>query len=116
MREHDIAALGTVLGAWAHPDDEAYLPGGLMALARDAGSRMVCVTATRGEHGTGDPALRPPDRLAARRTADYSAWVAGEAFVKAVPAGHPPCDRCRWDPTEARWHCAGPVEAIMVGR
>lgn len=37
-----VAALGTILGVWAHPDDEAYLSGGLMALARDAGSRVVC--------------------------------------------------------------------------
>jgi hypothetical protein len=35
----DVAALGTVLGVWAHPDDEAYLSAGLMALARDVGNR-----------------------------------------------------------------------------
>ena len=45
----DVAELGTILGIWAHPDDEAYLSGGLMALARDNGQRVVCVTATRGE-------------------------------------------------------------------
>ena len=65
-----IAELGTVLGVWAHPDDEVYLSGGLMALARDAGSRVVCVTATRGERGTTDPHHWPPDRLAARRTTE----------------------------------------------
>ena len=65
----DVAELGTILGIWAHPDDEAYLSGGLMALARDAGPRVVCVTATRGELGTPDPATWPPDRLAAERTA-----------------------------------------------
>jgi hypothetical protein len=27
-----VAGLGTVLGVWAHPDDEAYLSAGLMAL------------------------------------------------------------------------------------
>ena len=47
----DIERLGTVLGVWAHPDDEAYLSAGVMALAVDAGSRVVCVTATRGELG-----------------------------------------------------------------
>jgi LmbE family N-acetylglucosaminyl deacetylase len=62
------ADLGTVLGVWAHPDDEAYLSGGLMALLRDAGARVVCVTATHGEHGTTDPETWPPDRLAAERT------------------------------------------------
>ena len=34
----DVAELGTIVGIWAHPDDEAYLSGGLMAMARDEGS------------------------------------------------------------------------------
>src|SRR5688572_14761308 len=63
-----VAGLGTILGVWAHPDDEAYLSGGVMALARDSGSRVVCVTATRGELGTPDPQTWPPHRLAAERT------------------------------------------------
>ena len=67
-----VAALGTILGVWAHPDDEAYLSGGLMALARDAGSRVVCVTATRGELGTPDPATWPPHRLATERTGELA--------------------------------------------
>ena len=66
------AALGTILGVWAHPDDEAYLSGGLMALARDAGARVVCVTATRGELGTPDPATWPPHRLAMERTGELA--------------------------------------------
>jgi LmbE family N-acetylglucosaminyl deacetylase len=61
-----------VLGIWAHPDDEAYLSGGLMALARAAGSRVVCVTATRGELGTADPVAWPPDRLADERTGELA--------------------------------------------
>jgi LmbE family N-acetylglucosaminyl deacetylase len=64
--------LGTILGVWAHPDDEAYLSGGLMAAASDAGSRVVCVTATRGELGTPDPQRWPPDRLAAERTVELA--------------------------------------------
>lgn len=43
--------LGSILGVWAHPDDEAYLSAGLMARAVDDGHRVVCVTATRGEGG-----------------------------------------------------------------
>ena len=54
----DAARLGTLLGIWAHPDDEAFLSAGLMAAARDAGHRVVCVTATLGERGTDD---QPPD-------------------------------------------------------
>jgi LmbE family N-acetylglucosaminyl deacetylase len=64
--------MGTVLGIWAHPDDEAYLSGGLMALARESGSRVVCVTATRGELGTPDPQRWPPERLAAERTVELA--------------------------------------------
>ena len=59
--------VGTLLGAWAHPDDEAYLSSALMATARRAGSRVVVVTATRGEHGTDDHALWPPERLGPHR-------------------------------------------------
>ncbi|PMR61542.1 PIG-L family deacetylase [Verrucosispora sp. ts21] len=60
----NVDELGSILGIWAHPDDEAYLSAGLMAMARDAGSEVVCVTATRGERGTPDPLTWPPDRLA----------------------------------------------------
>ena len=65
---HDVTALGTVLTVWAHPDDEAYLAGGLLAAVRDAGNRAVCVTATRGE--AADPQADAAERaaLAAVRT------------------------------------------------
>jgi LmbE family N-acetylglucosaminyl deacetylase len=59
--------LGTILGVWAHPDDEAYLSAGLMAAATRAGQRVAVVTATAGELGTPDPVQWPPARLAKRR-------------------------------------------------
>lgn len=68
----EIGGLGSILGVWAHPDDEAYLSGGVMALARDSGARVVCATATRGELGTGDPRTWPPQRLAAERTVEMA--------------------------------------------
>ncbi|MFG1992833.1 PIG-L family deacetylase [Actinoplanes sp. NPDC048988] len=64
--------MNTLLGIWAHPDDEAYLSGGLMALAAQRGDRVVCVTATRGEHGTSDPRRWPPARLAAERATELA--------------------------------------------
>jgi LmbE family N-acetylglucosaminyl deacetylase len=67
MTMSDIAALGTILGVWAHPDDEAFLSGGIMAMATDAGSRVVCVTATRGEAGSSDPVRCPPHVMAKKR-------------------------------------------------
>jgi LmbE family N-acetylglucosaminyl deacetylase len=62
-----IRSLGTILGVWAHPDDEAYLSAGLMAYARQNGNRVAVVTATRGESGTDDPTSRAPEPLIARR-------------------------------------------------
>lgn len=57
--------LGTLLGVFAHPDDEAYLMGGVMAMAVDAGRRVACITATRGDAGeSADPERWPVERLA----------------------------------------------------
>ncbi|HYF71679.1 MAG TPA: PIG-L family deacetylase [Nocardioides sp.] len=58
----EICDLGTVLTVWAHPDDEAYLAGGLLAAVREHGGRAVCVTATRGE--AADPDATPGERAA----------------------------------------------------
>lgn len=66
----------TLLGVWAHPDDEAFLSAGLMAAHCRRGDRVVVVTATAGEHGTDDPAACPPDRLAACRRAELRASLA----------------------------------------
>jgi LmbE family N-acetylglucosaminyl deacetylase len=61
--------LGTILSVWAHPDDETYLCGALMARAAANGSRVVCVTATRGELGSPDEQRWPSGApLAAVRT------------------------------------------------
>ena len=57
----------TLLGVWAHPDDEAYLTAGLMAEFRGRGDRVVVITATLGERGTSDPVAWPPERLAVLR-------------------------------------------------
>jgi LmbE family N-acetylglucosaminyl deacetylase len=59
-----ITSLGTILGIWAHPDDEAYLMGGVMAMAADAGQEVACVTATLGDAGeTADPHRWPKPEL-----------------------------------------------------
>ena len=55
--------LGTILGVWAHPDDEAYLSAALMADAVRRGDRVVCVTATRGEAGSQDPERWPSEEM-----------------------------------------------------
>ena len=72
----DIAALGTILSVWAHPDDETYLAAGVMAAARAGGRRVVCVSATAGELGTDDPEQWPPDRLGRVRSWEAAAAMA----------------------------------------
>jgi LmbE family N-acetylglucosaminyl deacetylase len=81
--------LGTVLGIWAHPDDEVYLSGGLMAAAIDRGHRVVCVTATLGEHGTPDAARWPPERLGRVRAAELTASLAALGVTEHVQLGYP---------------------------
>lgn len=51
MSSTEIAQLGTILGIWAHPDDETFMIGGLLTMAADNGQQTVCITATRGEQG-----------------------------------------------------------------
>ena len=62
--------LGTVMGVWAHPDDDIYLSAGLMHVAARAGERVVDVTATRGEGGSMDEERWPPSSMGAVRTAE----------------------------------------------
>ena len=68
--------LGTVLSIWAHPDDETYLAGGVMAAAAENGQRVVCVTASAGELGTDDPTIWPPARLGQVRRWEAAAAMA----------------------------------------
>jgi LmbE family N-acetylglucosaminyl deacetylase len=72
----DLSGLGTILTVWAHPDDETYLAGGLMAAAAQQGRRVVCATATLGEKGTSDPGRWPPERLGPVRRHEAAAAMA----------------------------------------
>ena len=62
-----MSELGTILGVWAHPDDETYLTAGLMAHAVRAGDRVVCITATRGEEGSWDEERWPAEKMGSVR-------------------------------------------------
>jgi LmbE family N-acetylglucosaminyl deacetylase len=54
----------TVLGIFAHPDDESLACGGTFAKLADAGARVVLLCASRGEGGSiSDPALVPDGDL-----------------------------------------------------
>lgn len=67
---NDVAQLGTILGIWAHPDDETFCAGGLLAQAAANGQTIVNVTATRGEGGIQNETRWPAEKLASIRTAE----------------------------------------------
>ncbi|MDD7942310.1 PIG-L family deacetylase [Actinomycetospora lutea] len=67
---------GTLLGVWAHPDDETFLSSGLILAAHERGDRVVLVTATRGERGTDDPGTWPPERLGRLRERELESALA----------------------------------------
>ncbi len=76
---------GTLVSFHAHPDDEAILVGGTLALAADAGHRVVLVFATRGDLGeVADGVLAVDERLADRREAEArrAAEILGVARVE----------------------------------
>jgi LmbE family N-acetylglucosaminyl deacetylase len=81
----------SLLGVWAHPDDEAYLSAGLMRRLRREGQPVSCVTATAGELGTEDPETWPPARLAEHRTRELRSALAvlgvGEPVMLGLPDG-----------------------------
>lgn len=64
---------GTVLGIWAHPDDEAFVAGGLLADAARRGANVRCLHMTAGEAGQCAHGAITPARLAATRLAELSA-------------------------------------------
>jgi LmbE family N-acetylglucosaminyl deacetylase len=66
----------TILGIWAHPDDEVFVSGGFMADAARRGDRVVCLHATRGEGGLYHRQTWPARQLAAVRSAELEASLA----------------------------------------
>jgi LmbE family N-acetylglucosaminyl deacetylase len=64
----DVKRLGTIMGIWAHPDDESFLAAGLLQAAVQNGQTIVCVTATKGEAGVQDPLRWPKDTLGKTRS------------------------------------------------
>ena len=78
----------TLLGVWAHPDDESYLGAGLMAEIVRRGGTVVNVSATLGEGGTPDPELDPPAQLARRREQELEAALTALGAHASVVLGY----------------------------
>jgi LmbE family N-acetylglucosaminyl deacetylase len=68
-----IKQLGTILVLSAHPDDETFTAGGLLATATANGQQVICVTATRGEGGSQDEARWPTATLGEVRDSELQA-------------------------------------------
>jgi LmbE family N-acetylglucosaminyl deacetylase len=68
----DIKRLGTVMGVWAHPDDESFCCAGIMNIASKNGQKVVCITATKGEAGVQDPERWPAKKLGKIRSKELS--------------------------------------------
>ena len=84
-----------------------------MALARDNGQRVVCVTATRGELGTPDPVAWPPDRLAAERTRELARCLDDPRRHRApLAAATATASAPRADPAEASRSCATVIDRV----
>lgn len=64
----DLRELGSILFVGAHPDDEIWAAGGIMAAAVRNGQRVSCLTATRGEKGVQDESRWPRAQIAQIRT------------------------------------------------
>jgi LmbE family N-acetylglucosaminyl deacetylase len=99
--KHDLRQLGDVLFVGAHPDDEVFAAGGILAACAQAGQRVGCVIATRGEEGLKDEKRWPYARLGEIRTreTEESLEVLGVSELRWL--GYRDGDCAELDPAEA---------------
>ncbi len=87
----------TVLGIFAHPDDESLACGGTLARLSDAGARVVIVCASHGEAGSvSDPALVPDGDLGRVRVRELRDAAAVLGVAEVIVLDHRDGD-LRWD-------------------
>lgn len=110
----DVKRLGTILFVGAHPDDETFCCGGLLATAARNGQRVICVVSTRGELGVQDQAKWPAERMGDIRTQELQAALkilgVNECRWLNYPDGE--CDRIPED--DASQAIAGIIERCNV--
>jgi LmbE family N-acetylglucosaminyl deacetylase len=88
----------TVLGIFAHPDDESLACGGTLARLADAGAKVVVICASHGEAGSVcDPSLVPEgESLGGVRVRELRDAAAILGVSEVVVLDHPDGD-LRWD-------------------
>jgi LmbE family N-acetylglucosaminyl deacetylase len=87
----------TVLGIFAHPDDESLACGGTLARLADAGCRVIIVCASHGEAGScSDAALVPDGNLGNVRVRELRDAAAVLGAAETIVLDHPDGD-LRWD-------------------
>jgi len=80
----DITSLGTILGVWAHPDDETWTSAGIMIAAVRNGQKVICVTATRGEAGVQNKEKWPVKKLGTirKKELEQSLYIIGDGVIE----------------------------------
>lgn len=72
-----VQELGSILGIWAHPDDEVWAMGGIIKTACQNAQPVTIITATHGEAGqTADEARWPQAKLKSIRSQELKASLA----------------------------------------
>ena len=81
----------TILGIFAHPDDESLACGGTLARLADAGARVIVVCASHGEAGSVcDPSLVPAgDNLGRVRARELVEAAAVLGIAEVTVLDHP---------------------------
>jgi LmbE family N-acetylglucosaminyl deacetylase len=102
-----LTAARTLLGLWAHPDDEAYLSAGLMAAVRAAGHAVAVATATDGE--LGEPTAPDAGDLAALRRGELADSLRAVGVDRHLRLGFRDGDCALVDPQVG----AGAVRALI---
>ncbi len=108
-----IGTLGTILSVWAHPDDETYMCGAIMAAARANGQRVVCVTATRGEAGSQNLQKWPSEELAKVRTNELETALRILGVNEHHWLDYPDGECCSQDSDNAARRIADIMEAVQ---
>jgi LmbE family N-acetylglucosaminyl deacetylase len=90
--DHDPEARPTLLGVFAHPDDEEFGTAGALLACAERGVNVVLVSATSGEAGEiSDPALATPETLGAVREDELRTACAILGFAEPIFLRYPDC-------------------------